>query len=498
MTSAGDELSIDDEVATVREVRVAGPGREFLADSEPVDIHIDAGQIIDIAPTGALPVRGAVFSGDGAWAVPGLWDNHVHTTQWALTAEREQLGAMESAAQTARHMASVAPLTDGRRIGTGFRDALWADAPSLETLDAATGDVPTYLINADVHSVWLNSAALRRESFATPDGMLREEDAFEISRRLNAVDPAHGDRAVTLAGTRAAARGVTGIVDFDMAWNADAWERRVAEGFSSQRVEFAVYLADLGRAVAAGLRTGAPLAGSDGLVHMGSLKLITDGSLGTRTAACSQAYPHDSTDFGVMNLSQSELIDALTVAAGAGLDAALHAIGDRAVASALDAAAATGVSGTIEHVQLVRHIDIARMARLGFAASVQSQHALDDRDLAEGLWAAQTAMRYPMASLLRAGVALRLGSDAPVAPLDPWVTIAAAVSRTDGERPRWDAQEQISVDDALTASARGAIRPGAVADLAVCGADPQTASASALRQMPVLATLLGGRVTHLA
>lgn len=497
MTSPGDELSIDDEVSTICEVRVAGPGREFLADSEPVDIHIGAGRIIDIAPTRALPARGSVLPGDGAWVVPGLWDNHVHTTQWALAAEREQLGPMRSAAQTARHMADVAPLSDGRRIGTGFRDALWADAPSLEILDAATGDVPTYLINADVHSVWLNSAALRREGFAAPEGMLREENAFEISRRLNAVDPVHGDRAVARAGSRAAARGITGVVDFDMAWNAEAWERRVAGGFSSQRVEFAVYLAELGRAVDEGLRTGAPLPGGDGLVRMGSLKLITDGSLGTRTAACSHAYPHDSTDFGVMNLTRRELIDALTVAAGAGLEAALHAIGDRAVASALDAVAATGVSGTIEHVQLVRQVDIRRMAGLGLAASVQPQHAIDDRELAEGIWAAQTAMRYPMASLLRAGVALRLGSDAPVAPLDPWVTIAAAVSRTDDERPAWDAQEQITVDEAITASSRGPVRPGAVADLVMCGADPQTASASALRRMPVLATLLGGRLTHL-
>src|SRR5690606_35434079 len=134
----------------------------------------------------------------------------------------------------AARMSSAAPLSDGRRIGTGFRDALWQDDPSLQVLDAATGGAPTYLVNADVHSVWLNSAALRREGFSSPDGVLREEDAFEISKRLNAVDPVHGDRAVLAASRAAAARGVTGFVDFDMAWNADAWARRVGAGFSSQ------------------------------------------------------------------------------------------------------------------------------------------------------------------------------------------------------------------------------------------------------------------------
>ncbi|MFX6330999.1 hypothetical protein ABTF76_22355, partial [Acinetobacter baumannii] len=78
---------------------------------------------------------------------------------------------------------------DDRRIGVGFRDGLWPDEPTLELLDATTGEVPTYLVNADVHSVWMNSAAFRREGFESPaSGVLREEDAFEISRRLNAVD----------------------------------------------------------------------------------------------------------------------------------------------------------------------------------------------------------------------------------------------------------------------------------------------------------------------
>jgi len=491
MTALGEAVSV------IREVRVAGPGHEYLMDADPVDIHIHEGQIVDIAPVGAIKSRGGVLNGDGAWVIPGLWDNHVHTLQWALAAEREPLRETTSAAEAAARMTSVLPLSDGRRIGTGFRDALWTDSPSAQALDRATGDVPTYLINADVHSVWLNSAALRREGYSTADGMLREDDAFEISRRLNAVDPSHGDRAVARAGEAAAARGVTGIIDFDMAWNAEAWSRRIGSGFSSQRVEFAVYLSELNRAIAEGLRTGEPLADGGGLVHIGAFKLITDGSLGTRTAACSHPYPGDNADLGVMNVAPAELIELLTVATGAGLGVAVHAIGDRAVASALDAVAATGARGTIEHAQLVRHVDIARIARLGLAASVQPQHAIDDRDLVDGFWADQSAVPYPMASLRRAGVELRLGSDAPVSPLDPWVAIAAAVERTDDERPSWHAEEQLTRDEAIQASVRGSVRPGERADLVLCAADPRTAPASILRRMPVQATLLGGRVTHL-
>lgn len=490
------------EVGTIRAVRVAGPGREYLIDDEPVDIFVANGRIDDIAPTGAIRARGEVLDADGGWAVPGLWDNHVHSVQWALETERVSLAGAGSAAEAARIMHAAPLLADGRRVGSGFRDALWPDQPTLEVLDAATGVLPTYLINADVHSVWLNSAALEREGYRSSDGVLRETDAFEISRRLNAVDPAHSDRAVMRAGERAAARGVTGIVDFDMAWNAEAWPRRVAAGFAAHRVEFAIYPFDLDRAIAAGLRTGEALEdesvppGPLDLVRVGPLKVISDGSLGTRTAACSHAYPGDGTDFGTLTVPPKELTALLTHAAGAGLAVAVHAIGDRATTSALDAFTISGATGTIEHAQLVRHADLVRFARLGIIASVQPQHALDDRDLVGVHWAGQMGISHPLASLRDAGAVLRFGSDAPVAKLDPWHAISAAVSRTDGIREAWHPEERLTLDQALEASVRSALRPGEPADIVLCAEDPGTASTQRLREMPVVATMSAGRVTH--
>ena len=481
------------DIDVLRAVRIAGPGHEFLFDDEPVDVLIRDGLIADIAPTGALTTVGRVWDAQGAWGLPGLWDNHVHTVQWALESERKRLGDALSAGEAAAMMSSVPVGRDGRRIGTGFRDALWPDDPDLATLDAVTADAPTYLINADVHSVWLNSVALAREGFRTPDGMLREEDAFEISRRLNAVDPKHADAAVRAAGAQAAARGVTGLVDFDMAWNAEAWARRIAAGFDAHRVEFAVYPTDLDRAIEAGLRTGDALDGG-ALATVGRLKVISDGSLGTRTAACSHPYPGGA--YGTMTVEQPELIELLTRATGTGLEASVHAIGDRAAASALDAFALAGAAGTIEHAQLLRHGDLSRMARLGLVASVQPQHALDDRDMAARLWADQTAIAYPLGSLVRSGVEVRLGSDAPVSPLDPWAALAAAVSRTDDAREPWHPEERLSIDEAIAASVRTAVRPGDRADLVVCDVDPRSVGGDELRRMPVRATLLGGRMTH--
>lgn len=492
------------QVDVVADVRLTGSDRLDPFGDDVVDVHLRDGRVIDIAPAGALPRAGVVLDGAGGWLIPGLWDHHVHTVQWALVAQRVPLGDAASAAEATARM-SVAPvLDDGRRVGTGFRDAFWPDRPTRAMLDDVTADVPTYLINADVHSVWMNTAAFAREQItATEDGMLREEPAFEISRRLNAVDPAVGDRYVTEALTRAAELGVVGIVDLDMAWNAEAWARRLAQGFDSTRVRFGVYPALLERAIAEGLASGDALDPA-GLVRMGPLKLITDGSLGTRTAACSHHYPGDPGNRGLLTIAPDLLNELLTRAAGAGLEVAVHAIGDLANTHALDAFAATGAQGTIEHAQLVAHADIARFARLGVGASVQPEHAVDDRDLTDTIWAEQTALPYPLRALADAGANLLFGSDAPVAPLDPWAAMAAAVFRTRGGRPAWRPDQALDAATALAASTSGGsvtgstVNVGDVADLAVIDRDPLSADEPSLRATGTAATLLGGRLTHLS
>ncbi|MDX2375516.1 amidohydrolase family protein [Microbacterium sp. LRZ72] len=507
-------MNVGEDVDVIADARVVLPATPLPLGDEPHDVHLRGGVVADIAPAGALPRRGRVLDAAGGWLIPGLWDHHVHVMQWALVAERMPLRHAESAMHAAALMSSVPVRSDGRRIGTGYRDALWNDAPDLATLDAATGEVPTYLINADVHSVWLNSAALRREGIGDPgDGVLREEPAFAISRRLNAVDPTGVDRSVASAARDAAARGLVGVVDLDMAWNEQSWQRRTASGFDLLRVDFGIYPADLERAIEAGLRTGAPLRGANtDLVRVGPVKVISDGSLGTRTAACSHPYT-GATGVGIsaggargggaMTVEPADVERIMAAATAGGLTCAIHAIGDVAVSHALDAFTRTGAAGSIEHAQLVAHADLPRFARVGVAASVQPEHALDDRDISDREWAAQTALAYPLRSLADAGATVLFGSDAPVADLDPWAGIAAAVYRARAGGPAWHPEETVSVATALQASTRsgtpGADRtaPGVRADFALCATDPRAADEQHLRDMQVAATLLGGRLTHL-
>ena len=134
--------------------------------------------------------------------------------------------------------------------------------------------------------------------------------------------------------------GVVGIVDFEMTWNRDAWLRRICRRLRSLRVDAGVYPQDLDRAVAEGLRTGLAVAGSGGLLQVGPLKVLIDGSLNTRTAYCVDPYPHGG--HGLLTVSEAELLALLVRARQAGFVPAVHAIGDAANEVALDAFEAAG------------------------------------------------------------------------------------------------------------------------------------------------------------
>lgn len=459
---------------------------------ETVDVAIADGRIASITSASGA---GDGIDLNGRWVSPGLWDHHVHFTQWALARQRLDVSLATSAHAAADLVAaSMSTALPGITfVGAGFRDAMWADAPSVELLDSATGGVPTVLISGDLHAVWLNSAALPLYGFAGhPTGLLREDPAFEITRQLTTVPDDVLDSWAIETGEAAAKRGVVGVIDLEMRWNLDDWQRRIANGFDSLRVVFGIYPQHLERAIAEGLRSGAQL---NELLTVGRFKVLTDGSLNTRTAYCFEPYP-GTDDRGMLTVSPEHLIPLMARAASAGIDPTVHAIGDHANTLALDAFEKLGCRGSIEHAQLLTATDIPRFRKLGVIASVQPDHALDDRDIADRHWVGRTSRAFALRSLLDSGAELALGSDAPVSPLDPWRTIAAAVERTRGEREPWHPEQCISVAEAMAASTRARVAVGEVADLIVTETDPLEARGEALQSMEVAATLLGGRFTH--
>ena len=459
--------------------------RNVRVDGALVDIQLDDGLITKIDPD--LPGDG--IDAGSRWASPGLWDNHVHFNQWALQSQRLDLSEARSAAEAAAMAGAAA--TGPLFVGVGFRDGLWPDAPTAAALDATTGDIPVVLVSADLHSAWLNSAALAHFG-ESGSGLLREEPAFAVTRAVGELQSEMLDAWAIDAGRVAASRGVVGFADLEMAWNLETWQRRMAAGFDSQRVEFAVYTQHLDRATALGLRTGQQI---EALLTVGRFKILTDGSLNTRTAYCVDPYP-GTDDRGRLEVPFDALVTLMRTAVAAGIEPTVHAIGDAANTLALDAFEAVGAGGWIEHAQLVAASDFERFAALGVTASVQPEHAMDDRDVADHYWAGRTDRVMALRSMLDAGARVVLGSDAPVAPLDPWVAIAAAVGRSRDGRAPWHPEQRITSAEALRASTRSTIEVGQPADLVITDLDPLAATHEQLRTMPVCATVLAGRFTH--
>ncbi|OOB90028.1 amidohydrolase [Rathayibacter sp. VKM Ac-2630] len=475
-------------------------GARLLGADALVDVVVRDG-VIDMLGT-AVGAVDDVRDLDGRWLLPGLWDEHVHFSQWAMTAPRLDVSAALSAAEVAaavRDRLAVSPAgATSTLVGFGYRDGLWPEPPTTGQLDAVAPERPVVLVGGDLHSVWLNSAALRHYSVPWTDDLLREDPCFELVTALGAMTDDELDLLVDSAARQAASRGVVGVVDLEMRWNVGDWTRRVARGTRSLRVETGVYRDDLDRAIREGLRTGDELAGGEGLLRMGPLKVLIDGSLNTRTAFCEHPYEGADAGRGVLTVDPVELDELLARAAAAGIRSTVHAIGDAAATVALDALARVG-GGRIEHAQLLSDADIPRFARLGVVAGVQPEHALDDRDVADRYWAGRTGRAFALRSLIDSGATVVLGSDAPVAPLDPWVAMAAAVARArPGDRP-WHPEQRVGTEEAITASTRTRrLRPqaGDPADLVVVERDPLTAAPERLRTMPVSMTLLAGRVTH--
>lgn len=497
------------EVYLLRGARLAG-----MAGRGTADIAVAHGRVAAIAPRldpVDMPVGGQVIDLAGRWVLPGLADHHVHFATWARQRARIDVsGALTAADAAARICDAVragAVQAGDTVVARGFQDALWPQPPTSADLDQAVREAgcegaPVVVLSHDLHCVWLNDAAARRYG-APHAGVLREDEAFLMQQAVDAQSAPRTTGLISDAVAAAAARGVTQIVDLQMEDTLTAWRGRIASGLTALRVRAGLYPEHLPAAVARQDRTGDVVPGTRGLLTVGPLKVFGDGSLNTRTAWCAEPYadaaPGPEGGYGFAAHTAQELTALLTAAAQAGLDVALHAIGDLAVTRALDAFEATGARGSLEHAQLVADSDLPRFAALGVAASVQPVHALDDRDVADAVWADRAHRAFPLGALARAGAQLRLGSDAPVAPLDPWLAMQAAVARTGDERPAWQPGNALSVGEALAASyAHPEIAVGCAADLIAVDHDPFTVGSTELGVMPVALTMCAGRLSHRA
>ncbi|MFJ6720599.1 MULTISPECIES: amidohydrolase [unclassified Streptomyces] len=419
---------------------------------------------------------------DGALVTPAFTDAHVHTTSTGLALTGLDLSAAHSLPEALALVRAYAARRPADRVllGHGWDAARWPErrAPHRAELDEAAGGRPLYLSRVDVHSAVVTTALLdlvpgvHRAGDEPLTG-----DAHHAVRRaaLDAVTPAQRAEAQRAALDRAASLGIGSVhecggpeisspEDFTALLDLAAHHGgpRVFGYWADRDIERA---AELGAVGAAG-------------------DLFVDGALGSHTA-CLHAPYSDATHTGTGYLDSRDVAAHVVACTEAGLQAGFHAIGDAAITAVVEglraAAEKVGLARVraarhrVEHAEMMTPATIAAFAELGLTASVQPAFDAawggEDGMYADRLGAARARTLNPFAALLKAGVPLAFGSDAPVTPLDPWGTVrAAAFHRTPEHR--------ISVRAAFAAHTRGGWRalgrddagtlvPGAPADYAV-------------------------------
>ncbi|MGH9316695.1 MAG: amidohydrolase [Thermoanaerobaculia bacterium] len=479
----------------------------------------------------------------GAFLFPGWTDAHGHLLGLGRSLETADLrgsaGAEEAAERLAATASGLPPETwvEGR----GWDQNRWPGArfPDARDLDRLIPDRPVLARRVDGHAVWINSAALAAAGIGVdtrdPDGgrILRRPDGSPSGVLVdNAV--AFVEKAVPpetavdierwlLKGLRACARaGLTEVGDAS-AYGPEriaVLERLDQSGRLPIRV-YATVSSDPGP-LADFLRKGILLGGGASFLTVRAIKAVADGALGSRGAALLADYSDEPGNRGLLVTPPERLRELARDARQKGWQFWIHAIGDRGNRVALDAYAAAAQSvpqaavggdrPRIEHAQVVASEDILRFAKLGVIASIQPTHATSDMLWAQSrLGPARLQGAYAWRQIKSAGARLAGGSDFPVESENPLLGFYAAVTRQDLQgRPSggWRPQERLTRREALalfTSDAayaafeearRGRIARGFEADVTVFAADPMAVPEREIPSIPVVLTLVGGRVAY--
>jgi len=482
-----------------------------------------------------------VIDAGGKLLLPGFNDAHVHFVSGGMQLDSVQLNDAASADEFARRIGEQAKRTPkGEWIQGGDWDETKWIPPALPTrqlIDPVTPNNPVFISRYDGHSALANSAALRlagvtsktpdppggaivRDAQGNPTGDLKDAAMDLMYKVIPAVTHEQRLRAMRRALEHAAQVGVTSFQDVndenDSFDDIRAYGELLQGGELTARVYVAPGIADWQELAKVGIRH----AFGSSFLRTGALKGFADGSLGSRTAYFFHPFSDDPNNSGLLGKQMQPLSlmrDRMMHADAAALQICTHAIGDRAISTVLDLyadldKAHPGVDRRlrIEHAQHMAEKDFDRFAQLGVIASVQPYHAIDDGRWAEGYIGHDRASRtYAFRTFLNHGVHLAFGTDWDVAPLDPILTIYAAVTRStlDGKNPNgWFPEQKLTVAEAVEAytmgsayaefqeQVKGSITPRKLADMVLLSDDMFSIDPAKIRDVKVLKTMVGGKI----
>lgn len=488
----------------------------------------------------------AVHDLDGATVLPGFVDGHAHVVGTGEAAEQVDLwhsGSLEEIQRRVRVWLDEHPGPD-RILATGWNHAAVGGHPDRAMLDAVTSEVPVYAQAYDFHSIWLNSAALAEagidDSTASPPGGTVHRDAAGHATGYvdetamhqlvwpvldGFVGDAERDRALATALAGYAETGVTGSTDMALGEGDYAALRRADDaGTLTTRIAGFWKISPSGddaRNLAQVVRAAELAAsGSTAFLRITGIKIMVDGTIDGCTAALGRPYANGAVADPVW--SPDELAPVVAAADAAGLQVAMHAIGDEAVRVAIGAVEhAAAVNGPldrrhrIEHLEVVDEADVQRLAAIGITASMQPVHA-DPAN--QDNWRAvlgdhRVRRGFPWTEMTDAGAPLVFGTDSPTAPHAPLPNMFIAATRrspVDATVPANFPEFSVPLEDAIVHATRdaawasrsegshGRLAIGLHADFVVLDRDIFECPVDELLETVVLRTVVGGRTVHRA
>ncbi len=476
----------------------------------------------------------------GKSVLPGFIDAHVHFSSGGGEISGVQLRDAATPQEFARRIGEHSKkLPKGEwMLGGTWDHELWGGdpVPSHDWIDALTPETPVFVTRYDGHMALANGLTLRlagitretkdppggtivRDKEGNPTGLLKDAAMGLVNRVMPAASEEQLLRMIQAAMAEARRFGVTSVHDISSTEDVRAYQTLAAAAGLTLRIYCITPLPQWEAPATAGLRAGF----GNNWIHLGALKGFADGSLGSTTALFEQPFidaPETSGLPNEMMLPEGNMLKMALGADKAGLQLAVHAIGDKANRIMLDVysevARQNGPRGDrrwrIEHAQHLRPIDFARFAQLGVIASVQPYHAIDD-----GRWAEKRIgherckTTYAFRTFLDHGVLLAFGSDWTVAPLNPMLGLYAAVTRAtlDGKNPNgWFPEQKLTLKEAIEAytmgsayaefreKEKGSLTPGKLADIVVLDTDLFSIAPEKIKDAAVRWTVVDGKVVY--
>jgi predicted amidohydrolase YtcJ len=470
--------------------------------------------------------------------MPGFNDAHVHIGGAGEDWVAVRLNGVQNVGELQKRLSEgVAEHKEGEWItGSGWDHTFWPEKkfPNRQQLDAVSPKNPVMLTHISGHVAVANSLALQlagiskstkspaggeieKDEKGEPTGMLKEGAAMGLVwTKIPPASAEHRRRGIELALADLVKYGVTSAQD-NSAWEDFLAYRAIKnDGKLTVRItEWLPFLAPLVELEQKRREGGA----TDPWLRTGALKMVTDGALGSRTAAMLAPYSDDASTSGIMTVEPEKLRALAIERDKAGFQLNFHAIGDRANRVAIDVFEAVAKANgprdrrdRVEHAQVVAMSDFPRFARLQVIASMQPAHETSDMRWAEQRIGPERAKgAYSWATMQKFGVRLAFGTDYDVEPISPFRGLYACVTRelpAGGPQGGWQPQEKISLEDCIRAytsgsaygefmeGKKGELKAGEFADFIVLSNDLTKVEPREFTNIKVLRTVVGGRTVY--